>query len=62
MYELLGANRVAFVPIKKEGKDNEPLHYVELRIDGEAVETAKANDLKSAEQLCARHYLEKHKD
>ena len=61
LYELLGANRVTFLPIKKEGKDNEPMHYVELRVDGEAVETAKASDLKSAEQLCARHYLEKHK-
>ena len=59
LYEKYGEQRIAFVPIRKEGKDNEPLHFVELRIDGECVETAKASDLKSAEQLCAKHFLEK---
>ncbi len=59
LYEKYGEQRITFFPINKEGKDNEPLHFVELRIDGECVETAKASDLKSAEQLCAKHFLEK---
>jgi len=60
LYEVYGAARVQFIPTKKEGKDNEPMHYVDLLIDGKVVEMAKANDVKSAEQLCARHFLEKH--
>ncbi len=59
LYETYGSNRVHFVAVKKEGKDNEPQHYVELSIDGEVVEKAKASDVKSAEQLCAKHYLER---
>ena len=59
LYEMYGEQRISFVSIKKEGKDNEPTHSVALLIDGEQVEVAKASDRKSAEQLCAKHHLEK---
>lgn len=58
VYEMYGADRIQFKNIKKEGTDNEPTHYVALYIDGQEVERASANDVKSAEQLCAKHHLE----
>ena len=58
VYELYGAQRVQFKSLKKEGTDNDPIHYVALYIDGEEKTQAKAKDVKSAEQLCAKHFLE----
>lgn len=59
LYEKFGASRVKFVNVKREGTDNDPIHYIDLYIDDKLEESAKAKDVKSAEQLCAKHYLER---
>ena len=61
LYEKYGASRVKFVVVKREGTDNDPIHFVDLYVDDKFEESAKAKDVKSAEQLCAKHFLERAK-
>lgn len=62
LQELMQADKVQFeyVILSSSGLDHEKTFEVGLVVGGQMTETAKGSSIRSAEELCAKAYLDKH--